>query len=233
MTTPFFPESAFAWVFCIGLIVLLGIAAWTDTRTARIPNRLTMLILILGLVINVVRAGWMGSEGKPLWQLETGSASRGAFDGLLFSLAGAAVVFALMFIIWILNMCGGGDVKLLTAVAAWVGLSKVMFLIWLGSVVVLFFWIGARVLTGGMSPRKLKRTMEEVRGEEPTGSGPKKEKIIRPGPLRVTYSVPIAVSALIALPWLFRYELQLVPPKPQPAQQSKVVTHDSPQQQQS
>ena len=42
-------------------------------------------------------------------------------DGLLFTLAGVAVAFAIMFGMWVLGVCGGGDVKLYAAVGAWVG----------------------------------------------------------------------------------------------------------------
>src|SRR5205807_6900 len=146
----FFPDPVFGWLFCLTLFSLTCVAAWTDTRRAIIPNRLTLLILGLGLVANVARCGWLGAENRPLWLLESGSVWLGILDGLLFGLIGFAVAFAAMFVIWIFGACGGGDVKLLGAIGAWVGIYVFPF-IWLASVGVLFVWMAARILSGGLT----------------------------------------------------------------------------------
>jgi prepilin peptidase CpaA len=220
----FFPEPVFAWVFCVSLIVFLGLAAWTDTCRARIPNRLTILLLALGLLMNAVRGGLMAADEKPLWVFETTAPWLGAIDGLLFALAGFLVAFAVMFGLWVLGMVGGGDVKLMAAVAAWLGLTKILFLVWLGSILALFVWAGGRVLlSGGLTPRKLKRTMEEARKPKAVAGPPGKNT-----PFRMTYSLPIAVAAAVVLLWMFRFELQWVPPRPQPEQHQGKLAHASP-----
>jgi len=174
---------------------------------------LTVTLLALGLVMNLIRGGWMAAENKPLWLFETGTVWLGVIDGFLFAFVAFLVTFAAMFGLWVLGLVGGGDVKLLAATAAWLGLSRILLLVWLASLLALFFWVGGRVLLQGLSPRKLKRTMEEVR----------KGKTGALAPFRMTYSLPIAVAAAAVLLWVFRYELQWMPPKPQPEQQGKIA----------
>jgi Flp pilus assembly protein protease CpaA len=213
----FFPDVAFAWMFCVGLVLLIGIAAWTDTRRAKIPNRLCLVILALGLVMSAVRAGWLAADNKPLRLLETGAVWRGVIDGLLWASAGFLVAFAVMFVIWIMGSCGGGDVKLLASVSAWVGPDGFLF-IWLGSVLVLFVWMGARILSGGMTPRGIKKTLAKLdAGRKAHDAG--RDPVAKPGK-RVTFSLPLLIATACILLVVYRYELQLVPPKskPQPDQ---------------
>jgi prepilin peptidase CpaA len=219
----FFPDSAFAWAFCVGLVLLTAVAAWTDTRKAKIPNWLTVLILALGLAANAARGGWLASENKPLWVFDTGAVWLGVLDGLLFALTGFLVAFAAMFVIWIFGACGGGDVKLLGAVGAWVGFAYFP-LVWLASVVVLFVWLGARLLTGGLSPRQVRKSINELhkqKRDRDAGRAP----ATKPGKLRATYSLPLVVALAAVLMWLFRYELQL---KPRPADPHGAIAHVRP-----
>jgi Flp pilus assembly protein protease CpaA len=119
-------------------------------------------------------------------------------------------------------MVGGGDVKLLAAIGAWVGLSFSLFWVWMGSVLVLLLWTLARVLRQAFSPRGLRRTVEALKN--PAGRpGDKK-----PPRVRVTYSVPIAVATILVLLWMHRVELLLVPPKPQPDRPQGAIAHVRP-----
>jgi prepilin peptidase CpaA len=224
----FFPDVVFAWVFCLASISLCCIAAWTDTRRAKIPNRLTVFMLATGLVANAARGGWLGAEGKALWVFETGSAFLGICDGLLFAFVGFTVSFAVMFTLWIFGTCGGGDVKLIAAIGAWVGIPYLP-LVWLGTVVASVFWMGGRILLSIASsgdPEQTHRTpqnLQGVRRESVTISG-------RKGPARfqrVTYSVPLVVSLACVLLGMFRYELQ-IETKPQPVPPQNATAHVRP-----
>jgi prepilin peptidase CpaA len=224
----FFPDPAFAWVFCLGLCLLTCVAAYLDTRTTKIPNRLSVLVFALGLVVNIVRGAWLASQNKPLWVFDSGNVLVGAIDGLLFSLVGFAVMFAAMFVFWILGMCGGGDVKLFAAIAAWVGLTFVLLGIWLLSVVALFFWFGASILGQGLSPRQVNRTLDALK--TPTKATDDKDGAPKKRPkLRLTYSLPIAVATVITLAFAFRVELQLVQPPPQPLPQEGTTADARPE----
>jgi len=117
---PFFPHELFG--YCFGLVLLVGLvlASWTDLRTLKVPKSITMGLLGAGAIANIVRGGWLGSQGHEVWLLSAGPVP-GAFDGLLFSIVGMVVGFGLFFVLWIGNVCGGGDVKLAAAVGAWIG----------------------------------------------------------------------------------------------------------------
>lgn len=80
------------------VLVMLG-ASWTDLRSRRIPNWLTMGGVIAGLVIRV----WMGPGP--------------ALSGLL----GVALALLLALPFFVAGVLGGGDAKLLMAVGAFMG----------------------------------------------------------------------------------------------------------------
>jgi prepilin peptidase CpaA len=82
------------------LFVLLAIGSLIDLRDRRIPNWLTMGIALAGIA-------------QSFMAYPTVSPSH--------SLAGFGVGFILPLILFLLNAIGGGDVKLLAAVGAWVG----------------------------------------------------------------------------------------------------------------
>lgn len=226
----FFSDATFAWVFCVVLVALTGIAAWTDTRKAKIPNRLTVLILVLGLIGNAVRGGILSANAMPVWWLtdqNPGTVWIGVVDGLLFALTGFLVAFVAMFVVWTLGVCGGGDVKLFGAVAAWVGYAYFP-LVWLASVVVLFVWTLAKLFAGGLTPKKIQKSMAALKQPAADREANRPAAGKPGGKLRVTYSLPIAVATAVVLMWVFRVELQLAQPKPQPAQPPGASAHDRP-----
>lgn len=118
---PFFPNLPFAIGFVAILAIGLAAAAWLDWVQALIPKRLTIGLLIVGLVFNTVRQTWMAAEGVDGWLPSAGMPLLGTLDGLLFSLSGIAVGFTLFFVLWIFAVAGGGDVKIAAAIGAWFG----------------------------------------------------------------------------------------------------------------
>ncbi|NHM28973.1 prepilin peptidase [Desulfofundulus sp. TPOSR] len=81
------------------LAMLLACAASVDVSERLIPNRLVFPAVLLGLLENTL--------GRP--------------GGLVFSLAGMAVGFGVMFCLFLFGAVGGGDVKLAAAVGAVAG----------------------------------------------------------------------------------------------------------------
>lgn len=81
---------------------LLLWAAWGDIRTRIIPNWLNAAVALLA-------PAWWWAEGLSPW------------PQIAILIAGAAVVFALFTAAFAFGMMGGGDVKLLTALALWFG----------------------------------------------------------------------------------------------------------------
>lgn len=203
---PFFPDPVFAWSFFVAIAVLTAIAAYIDTRKAIVPKWLTIGMLIAGFPVNMVRAALLASQNKPLWLLDTGSVGLGVLDGFLFSLCGFVLAFGLFVGMWMLGLCGGGDVKLFAALGAWFGLLGILYLFLL-SVAALWCWVFAVLVSRGGSLKKMRKAniVNTKKGKKTDA-----EKVADK-PLRVTYSTPIAVAAIILMLLLFRPDLGLPP----------------------
>jgi prepilin peptidase CpaA len=89
-----------AHIIWISALAVTLTAAWTDWRTRRIPNWLTMSALVLGLGINAVAAGWPGAKA---------------------SLEGAGLAMAVLLPFVIARGLGAGDWKLMIAIGALLG----------------------------------------------------------------------------------------------------------------
>jgi len=81
-------------------ILVVSLAAFLDVRTRRIPNWLTLGLVIIGVALNLWRAGLMGAE---------------------LALAGTVLGFLMLLPFYALGGIGAGDVKLLAAVGALLG----------------------------------------------------------------------------------------------------------------
>jgi len=91
------------WLFLFRFVIccLAGcVAVSTDLRERKIPNWLTVPLLVAGLLF------------------------RGAtefFPGLLDALGGLGVGFGIFLVLWLCRGSAGGDVKFMAAVGAWLG----------------------------------------------------------------------------------------------------------------
>jgi len=83
---------------CVGLVAL--IAAATDLWKFKVYNALTFPALIAGLAVST----WLGG-----------------FEGFKASALGAGLGFGTLVVFFALGGVGAGDVKLMTAVGAWIG----------------------------------------------------------------------------------------------------------------
>lgn len=87
------------------LVAVLAIAVYTDWRWRRIYNWLTLPAFLIGLVLSAVFGGW---------------------DGFLASLGGAGTAFAVFLLLFLFGGMGGGDLKLMTAIGAWLGFPLIL-----------------------------------------------------------------------------------------------------------
>lgn len=98
-----FPPTAIglSWGALFSLVVL--VAAVVDMRERRIPNVSVAVLLVSGFAFSV--------------------ATRPLGEGLLTSLLGGALGFALFIAFWPIGLIGAGDVKLFASVGVWLGPS--------------------------------------------------------------------------------------------------------------
>lgn len=111
-------------VIVAGAVLLSAIAGWTDWRSRRIPNWLTVPAFVLGVAANTFLSGWAG--------LQT-------------SLLGTLVGLGLLLPFVLVRSLGAGDWKLAGALGAFLGPSLLMNLLLL-SVFVAGFMAAALIV---------------------------------------------------------------------------------------
>ncbi len=160
----------------LGLAVALAlIAGWTDWRSRRIPNWLTVPGFLVGVLANVLANGWSG----------LGISLKGAGLGLL-------VLLPFVF----LRSLGAGDWKLAGALGAFVGWEGMVSLL-MGSV----FVAGIMALGLVIYKRRFKETLRNIGSllaSMLTLRRPGAEvSLDNPQSLKVPYGVALALTTLL------------------------------------
>jgi prepilin peptidase CpaA len=124
------------YLLLAGAVVLASIAGWTDLRSRRIPNWLTVPGLLIGVAGSTALSGW---------------------GGLKSSLLGAGVGLALLLPFVLLRSLGAGDWKLAGALGAFAGPAALVDLL-LGSVFVAGLMALALVIYKG----RIRQTMRNI-----------------------------------------------------------------------
>jgi prepilin peptidase CpaA len=159
------------------LIILVSAAAWTDLRTRRIPNWITVSGASIGLVLHIYYAG---------------------ISGAIQSLAGAALGLAIFLGLYAAGGMGAGDVKLFGAVGAFAGPQ---------SLLLVFVFTGLLGGIAGVALAsyrgRLQQTLERTR-EIFVNMGRMRWQQLRatadaPNALRLPYGAVIAGGTLISL----------------------------------
>ena len=120
MTNFQLPSPLFAWACFILLMSGLCISSYIDFRTYRIPKIIPGLLLIGGLLASLGRGAILAWQGKTVWLMSHPGPLMGAMDAWLLALVSGFMAFSVFLVLWILGVCGGGDVKLFTALATWI-----------------------------------------------------------------------------------------------------------------
>jgi prepilin peptidase CpaA len=161
--------------FLIGGVFVAFVGAVTDVRSARIPNRLTYSALVGALGLRAVVLG---------------------LPGLKSGAAGMLVAGGLFLLLFVLGAMGGGDMKLMAAVGAWVGSTQVMTLILAAALAGGTLAIG-RIIFRNMLGETLRNTIRLISHCLTSGLQPHPELNVQsPGSQRVPFGVAIAVGAL-------------------------------------
>lgn len=152
--------TVLSWILLGLLAALLLVAAWFDIRSRTIPNGLNLAVALLAIPF------WW-AIGLPLW------------PDIAVHVAVAAAVFGLFAILFALGAMGGGDVKLVAAVALWLPWQAVVMLLVLMS-------LAGGVLTVAMVARR-----KLAQGRDP---------------LEIPYGVAIAFGGLWLIGQRFLYQ---------------------------
>jgi prepilin peptidase CpaA len=160
----------------LGLAVALAlIAGWTDWRTRRIPNWLTVPGFVVGVAVNVMAYGWAGLKTSLL----------GAGLGLL-------VLLPFVF----LRSLGAGDWKLAGALGAFVGWEGMVSLL-MGSVFVAGIMALVLVIYKGRfkeTLRNIARLLASMLTLRMLGA---EVSLDNPQSLRVPYGVALALTTFL------------------------------------
>ena len=119
---------SFAWW---PTLIVLAVATFTDLRNRRIPNWLVFPFLLVGIVVSGWLQGWHG-----VGQSFAGMGLSLLFNGLAF---------------W-MGWTGAGDVKLFTAIGAWIGPVQMFWALFFtglaGGFIVLCWAVYSRLIKG-------------------------------------------------------------------------------------
>ena len=92
----------------IEIFILLLLSVYWDTKNYKIPNKLVLSGILLGLVTTVFIQGWMAG---------------------VFSMIRILVFMTALMPLFLLKFLGAGDIKLLASVGAFFGYKEVLFIV--------------------------------------------------------------------------------------------------------
>lgn len=160
------------------LLVFLGLSVGFDLRVRRIPNVLSAPGIVIGMILNVAHFGMSG-----MWT----------------SLAGAAAVIGILVWPFVAGGIGGGDVKMMGAVGAFVGPRLAVMGLLIGMI------IGGVIMSAHLA--RLGRLREKIASLGSMLSVAAGTRSVRPLMVRaddeavvaLPYSVPLALGTVMAL----------------------------------
>jgi prepilin peptidase CpaA len=158
-----------------GAVLLAIVAGYTDFRSRRIPNWLTVPGLLIGVALNTAFGGWTGFKS---------------------SLLGVGVGLALLLPFVLLRSLGAGDWKLAGALGAFVGPGLLVDLL-LGSVLVAGVMAVALVIYKGRTKETI-RNIGHILVSLVTFRLPGAQvSLDNPDSLKVPYGVALAFTAVL------------------------------------
>lgn len=162
-------------VILAGAVLLAALAAWTDLRSRRIPNWLTVPGLLIGVAANTALNGW---------------------SGLRTSLLGAGLGLLLLLPFVLLRSLGAGDWKLAGALGAFTGPGRLVDLL-LGSILIAGVMALALVIYKGRV-RQTVRNIGHILVSLVTFQLPGSQvSLDNPDSLKIPYGVALALTVML------------------------------------
>ena len=107
------------WVYWV-VSLFAVVAAYIDGKELRVPNKLTLPMIVAGWIWSSFYYGYQGD---------------GWYYGLMWSLAGTAVGTLTLLPAYAIGGMGAGDVKMMAAIGAWVHCTMVFYAFCVGTIV--------------------------------------------------------------------------------------------------
>jgi prepilin peptidase CpaA len=173
-------------LMCVPMFAVLAAAASVDWRSRRIPNWMTLGLILTGLFQSLTD-GQLVTPGQ--------------------SMLGLAAGFSLLFVLFALGAVGAGDVKLMAGIGAWLGPVLVLQVFAAGAVMGMLIVLGQCLKQGRL--RALFRNsavlainlihIQELGVQHVTETGQSSASVDKPLP----YAVPIlfATIAVVLNAW--------------------------------
>ena len=138
----------------LSLTVLMLLVIYFDLTSFTIPNWLNGILICLYILFLLVTPEVIN------WQM---------------SLSGAGIVFALGFVVFGMNWMGGGDIKLLIALALWVGwsllLEYILIVAILGGLLAVVIWLMRKALPWVLPKSDMSKYPRILKDDEPVPYG--------------------------------------------------------------
>jgi prepilin peptidase CpaA len=174
--------SVYALLQLMPMLVLLTVAAAIDLRARRIPNWLTILLAMSGVAQNALPASQIT---------------------ILQALSGMLIGFCLPLGLFILGALGGGDVKLLAGIGAWLGPLGIVKVFAIAAIIAMVMVLVHSARHGRLAPLlrnsalvtvnvmnadrgAVQNVLQNSRAEEPASKS------------ALPYAVPVLIAVLVA-----------------------------------
>jgi len=172
------------WTVAIFAVV----AAWIDGTELRVPNKLTLPFVVAGWVFSMVAFELQGST----W-----------YAGLGYSLLGTAVGCLTLLPFYAIGGMGGGDVKMMMGIGAWVGTTIVFHSFCVGAIVGGVMAVVMALRAGQWS--KHYNQFFSIFYEIMSVRDPEKLAVIakerKPSMHLLPYGIPMAIGTLMYMGW--------------------------------
>ncbi len=171
-------------ILVICVVAFTALAAVTDWRLKKLPNKLTVSAFVAALLFHLI------------YGLVSGGAV-GAGQQLLFALAGFATGFGILLVLWLIGGGGGGDVKFMGALGAWLG-AVLTFQVFIVSAILIAFG-GILVFAWGFIDKGMMRTRSrfiEQRDKPNSEEEQTRQKVRR---RLMPFGVPAALATWLVL----------------------------------
>ena len=176
-----FETTQLLFISAVSLFTM--VATVCDLRSRKVPNWLTVTGLVTGLAYQTI-----------------------AGEGFLFSLAGFGTGFGILLVLWLIGGGGGGDVKLMGALGAWLGAESTLYVFFLSTIFAIVATMA--VMTFGMLQhgysyvcRRYSKNRPMSKGRGSSVETPEAYAARRVKRRVLPYALPVMLGTWVLLAW--------------------------------